>query len=74
MRARRHRDRRALSCGLAERAHWVLETMNKTMRDHCWLIFKGFTQCEIVPSALGDTAGALGAIRMVQIKAGHAIS
>lgn len=60
--------------GLAERAHWVLETMNKTMREHCWLISKGFTRCEIVSSTLGDTAGALGAIRMVQIKAGDAIS
>lgn len=59
--------------GLAGQAHWVLEIMNKTMRDHCWLIFKGFTQCEIVSSALGDTAGVLGAIRMVQIKANHAI-
>jgi len=60
--------------GLAERAHWVLDTMNKTMREHCWLIFKGFTRCEIVPSELGDTAGVLGAIRMVQIKGGSAIS
>jgi glucokinase len=59
--------------GLAERAHWVLDTMNKTMREQCWLIFKGFTQCEIVSSSLGDTAGVLGAIRMAQIKTGLAI-
>jgi glucokinase len=56
--------------GLTERAHWVLETMNKTMREHCWLIFKGFTRCVIVSSTLGDTAGVLGSIRMVQLKAG----
>lgn len=56
--------------GLAEQAQWVLETMNKTMRDHCWLIFKGFTRCEIVSSTLGDTAGVLGSIRMVQLKSG----
>lgn len=56
--------------GLAERAHSVLESMNNTMRDHCWLIFKGFTRCEIVSSTLGDTAGVLGSIRMVQLKAG----
>jgi len=60
--------------GLAERAHWVLDTMNKVMRERCWLIFKGFTRCEIVSSALGDTAGVLGAIRMAQIKARGAIS
>jgi glucokinase len=52
--------------GLAERAHSILELMNRTMRQHCWLIFKGFTSCEILPSDLGDTAGVLGAIRMVQ--------
>jgi glucokinase len=55
--------------GLAEQAQSILETMNKTMRDHCWLIFKGFTRCEIVSSTLGDTAGVLGSIRMVQLKA-----
>lgn len=52
--------------GLAERAHSILEMMSSTMRQHCWLIVKGFTSCEILPSALGDTAGVLGAIRMVQ--------
>jgi glucokinase len=52
--------------GLAERAHSILEMMNSTMRQHCWLIVKGFTTCEILPSALGDTAGVLGAIRMIQ--------
>jgi len=55
--------------GLAERAHSILEKMNNTMRQHCWLIAKGFTCCEILPSALGDTAGVLGAIRMVQHRA-----
>jgi glucokinase len=52
--------------GLAERTHSILEMMNSTMRQHCWLIVKGFTSCEIIPSALGDTAGVLGAIRLVQ--------
>lgn len=60
--------------GLTEQAHWVLQTMNRTMREHCWLMFKGFTQCDIVSSALGDRAGVLGAIRMVQVKVGSAIS
>ena len=67
-------ERIAIVGGLAERAHWVLETMNRVMRERCWLIFKDFTRCEIVSSALGDTAGVLGAIRMAQIKAGGAIS
>jgi len=57
--------------GLAERVEWILDTMSKTMRSQCWLIFKGFTNCEIVPSTLGDTAGVLGAIRMAQLKAGY---
>ncbi|MBI4166685.1 MAG: ROK family protein [Acidobacteria bacterium] len=54
--------------GLAERAHWVLRTINETMRKQNWLIFKGQTECEVVASALGDTAGVLGAIRMAQEK------
>jgi predicted NBD/HSP70 family sugar kinase len=58
--------------GLAERVRLVLDTMNNTMREHCWLIFKGFTHCEIVASDLGDSAGVLGAIRMAQIKADRA--
>jgi len=60
--------------GLAERADWILDTMKKTMRSQCWLIFKGFTRCEIVPSTLGDTAGVLGAIRMAQLKAGRGVA
>ena len=56
--------------GLSESAHWILNTMKRIMRDQCWLIFKGFTRCEIVPSSLNDTAGVLGAIRMVQVKSG----
>ena len=52
--------------GLAERSDWVLDTINKTMCDSCWLIFKGLTECEVVCSRLGDTAGVLGAIRKVQ--------
>ena len=55
--------------GLAKRAEWILDTMRNTMQSQCWLIFKGFTSCEIVPSTLGDTAGVLGAIRMAQLKA-----
>lgn len=54
--------------GLAERSRWVLDTMTRTMHDRCWLLFRGFTQCEIVSSALGDTAGVLGAIRKAQLK------
>ncbi len=54
--------------GLAERSHWVLETMTRTMYERCWLLFRGFTQCEIVSSRLGDMAGVLGAIRKAQLK------
>lgn len=52
--------------GLAERCDWVLATVNKTMREKCWLIFKGLTECEVVASTLGDTAGVLGAIYKVR--------
>lgn len=52
--------------GLAERSRFVLETINKTMTEKCWLIFKGLTECEVVASALTDTAGVLGAIYKVQ--------
>jgi glucokinase len=53
--------------GLAERAHWILETMARTMHERCWLLFRGFTKCEIASSILGDTAGVLGAIRKAQL-------
>ncbi len=52
--------------GLAERSHWVLSNMTRTMNDTCWLLFRGFTNCEIVSSELGDMAGVLGAIRKAQ--------
>ncbi len=52
--------------GLAERCDWVLETINQTMRDNCWLLFKGLTQCEVIASGLGDTVGVLGAICKVR--------
>jgi len=48
--------------GLTERCGWVLDTINRTMRDNCWLLFKGLTKCEVVASQLEDTAGVLGAI------------
>ena len=55
--------------GLAERSHWVLDTMTRTMNDTCWLLFRGFTKCEIVSSEFfGDMAGVLGAIRKAQLK------
>jgi glucokinase len=54
--------------GLAERAHWVLDAMTQTMHDCCWLLSRGFTQCEIVSSKLGDMAGVLGAIRKAQLE------
>ena len=57
--------------GLAERAHSILEQMNSAMRQHCWLLVKGFTCCEILASILGDTAGVLGAIRMVRQRVMH---
>lgn len=56
--------------GLADRSHWVLETINRVLHERCWLIFKGFTRCEVVSSELGNTAGVIGAIRMAQTKAG----
>lgn len=52
--------------GLAERCDWVLPTINQTMRDKCWLLFKGLTKCEVVASELGDTGGVLGAIYKVR--------
>lgn len=58
--------------GLAQRCGWVLATINQTMRDKCWLLFKGLTKCEVVASRLGDTAGALGAIYKVQKMIGNA--
>lgn len=52
--------------GLSEQCDWVLATINQTMRDKCWLIFKGLTQCEVVASKLEDTAGVLGAIYKIR--------
>jgi glucokinase len=52
--------------GLAQRSPKLLETINKTMKESCWLIFKGLTDCEVICSELGDSAGVLGAIRKVQ--------
>ncbi len=52
--------------GLAERCARILPVINRTMRENCWLLFKGLTTCEVVASKLGDTAGVLGAIRKVQ--------
>jgi glucokinase len=57
--------------GLAKRSPWILETINKTMRESCWLIFKGLTECEVICSELGDTAGVLGAIRKARRMLGH---
>ena len=57
--------------GLAERCDWVLATINQTMRDKCWLLFKGLTKCEVVASELSDTAGVLGAIFKVRRIAKH---
>ena len=52
--------------GLAQRSPKLLETINRTMKESCWLIFKGLTDCEVICSDLGDSAGVLGAIRKVQ--------
>jgi predicted NBD/HSP70 family sugar kinase len=52
--------------GLTERCGWVLDTINRTMTENCWLLFKGLTTCEVVASGLGDTAGVLGAIYKVR--------
>jgi len=52
--------------GLAKRSPKLLETINRTMKESCWLIFKGLTDCEVICSELGDSAGVLGAIRKVQ--------
>jgi glucokinase len=56
----------AIVGGLAERSGRVLATINRTMRDGCWLLSQGLTACEVVVSELGDRAGVLGAIRKVQ--------
>jgi glucokinase len=52
--------------GLAERSAFVLETINKIMKESCWLIFKRLTECEVVASKLGDKAGVLGAIYKIR--------
>ncbi len=54
--------------GLAKYSKQVLDTINKTMNESCWLLFKGLTRCEVICSELGDNAGVLGAIRKVQLK------
>jgi glucokinase len=56
--------------GLAKRSRRILETINKTMKENCWLIFKGLTDCEVVCSELEDTAGVLGAIYRVRREMG----
>jgi glucokinase len=53
--------------GLAKRSKLLLENINKTMNENCWLLFKGLTKCDVVSSELGDSAGVLGAIRKVQM-------
>lgn len=53
--------------GLAKRAHHVLERINQTMTEGCWLLAKGLTECEVVCSELGDRAGVLGAIRRASV-------
>lgn len=57
--------------GLAERCDWVLKTINQTMNEQCWLLFKGLTKCEVVASELGDTGGVLGSIYKVQKMIGN---
>ena len=59
-------QRIAIVGGLAGRSRLVLETINRTMRESCWLLFKGLTNCEVVVSDLGDHAGVLGAIYTAQ--------
>jgi predicted NBD/HSP70 family sugar kinase len=51
--------------GLAKCSPNLLETVNETMRESCWLLFKGLTECEVICSELGDSAGVLGGIRKV---------
>ena len=52
--------------GMTERCDWVLEKINQTMHDNCWLLFKELTQCEVIASRLGDTVGVIGAICKVR--------
>lgn len=56
--------------GLSEQCHMVLPTINRTMRESCWLIFRGLTQCEVVASKLCDTAGVWGAISKARFMTG----
>lgn len=53
--------------GLANRSPALLATINRTMRENCWFLFKGLTTCEVVCSELEDKAGVLGAIRKIQL-------
>ena len=59
-------ERIAIVGGLAECCNWILPIINQTMRESCWLLFKGLTKCEVVASELGDRAGVLGAIHKVR--------
>jgi predicted NBD/HSP70 family sugar kinase len=52
--------------GLVDQKKWVLPQIVETMSENCWLIKKGFVDCEVLFSELGDTAGALGAIHMAR--------
>ncbi len=52
--------------GLAGRSKTVLDRINQTMLEGCWLIAKGLTTCEVSASGLQDTAGVLGAIYRVR--------
>jgi len=58
--------------GLSQRCDWVLGTINKTMHDNCWLLFKGLTECDVIASTLGDSGGVLGAIYKVLLSSGLA--
>jgi len=54
--------------GLSEQKKWVFDSIQETLQNNCWLIFRSLTNCSVVGSILGDTAGVLGAIRKVQVK------
>ena len=52
--------------GLVEQKKWVLPQIAETMNENCWLIKRGFADCEVLFSELGDTAGVLGSIHMAR--------
>lgn len=53
--------------GLTGRFPTIRGVVMESMKANCWFLAGGYTSCEPVMSALGDTAGVLGAARQVGV-------